>query len=36
MNEYGFRRVGVRDRPGRHHGRWHDVVLVERRGRVVV
>jgi phosphinothricin acetyltransferase len=27
----GFRRVGVRERVGRHHGRWRDVVLLERR-----
>ena len=27
----GFRRVGVRERIGRHHGRWRDVVLLERR-----
>lgn len=27
----GFRVVGTRDRPGRHHGRWRDVVLIERR-----
>ncbi len=27
----GFRVVGVRERIGRHHGRWRDVVLVERR-----
>ena len=27
----GFRVVGVRERVGRHHGRWRDVVLVERR-----
>jgi L-amino acid N-acyltransferase YncA len=27
----GFRVVGTRDRPGRLHGRWRDVVLVERR-----
>jgi L-amino acid N-acyltransferase YncA len=32
----GFRRVGVRERLGRHHGRWRDVVLVERRSSVVV
>jgi L-amino acid N-acyltransferase YncA len=32
----GFRRVGVRERLGRHHGRWRDVVLVERRSRVLV
>jgi phosphinothricin acetyltransferase len=27
----GFREVGVRERIGRHHGRWRDVVLIERR-----
>ncbi|HWG60251.1 MAG TPA: metalloregulator ArsR/SmtB family transcription factor [Streptosporangiaceae bacterium] len=27
----GFRVVGMRERIGRHHGRWRDVVLVERR-----
>jgi L-amino acid N-acyltransferase YncA len=27
----GFRVVGTRERVGRHHGRWRDVVLVERR-----
>jgi L-amino acid N-acyltransferase YncA len=27
----GFRRVGTRERLGRHHGRWRDVVLLERR-----
>lgn len=27
----GFRVVGVRERVGRHHGVWRDVVLVERR-----
>lgn len=27
----GFREVGTRQRLGRHHGRWRDVVLVERR-----
>jgi L-amino acid N-acyltransferase YncA len=27
----GFRRVGTRERLGRHHGRWRDVVLIERR-----
>ncbi len=33
----GFRVVGVRERLGRHHGRWRDVVLLERRsGRVGV
>jgi L-amino acid N-acyltransferase YncA len=27
----GFRRVGTRERLGQHHGRWRDVVLLERR-----
>ncbi|MGA5822939.1 GNAT family N-acetyltransferase [Kitasatospora sp. NPDC094028] len=27
----GFRRIGVRERIGRHHDRWRDVVLLERR-----
>lgn len=27
----GFRAVGVRERLGRHHGVWRDVVLIERR-----
>jgi L-amino acid N-acyltransferase YncA len=27
----GFRVVGIRQRLGRHHGVWRDVVLVERR-----
>ncbi|MGV9252605.1 N-acetyltransferase family protein [Streptomyces sp. NPDC003697] len=27
----GFRVIGIRERIGRHHGRWRDVVLVERR-----
>jgi L-amino acid N-acyltransferase YncA len=27
----GFRVVGTRERLGRHHGRWRDVVLIERR-----
>ena len=27
----GFRVVGVRERLGKHHGRWRDVVLLERR-----
>jgi L-amino acid N-acyltransferase YncA len=30
----GFRRVGVRERVGRHHGAWRDVVLIERRSTV--
>ncbi|MFO7252036.1 MAG: N-acetyltransferase family protein [Actinomycetes bacterium] len=31
----GFRVVGTRHRLGRHHGRWRDVVLIERRSPVV-
>jgi L-amino acid N-acyltransferase YncA len=31
----GFRTVGVRERVGRHHGRWRDVVLLERRSHKV-
>ena len=27
----GFRRVGVRERLGRQHGRWRDVIFLERR-----
>jgi L-amino acid N-acyltransferase YncA len=30
----GFRVVGTRERLGRHHGRWRDVVLVERRSAI--
>jgi phosphinothricin acetyltransferase len=31
----GFRDVGVRERLGQLHGRWRDVLLLERRSRVV-
>jgi phosphinothricin acetyltransferase len=31
----GFREIGVRERVGLHHGRWRDVVAVERRSPVV-
>jgi L-amino acid N-acyltransferase YncA len=31
----GFRVVGTRTRVGRHHGRWRDVVLLERRSPTV-
>jgi phosphinothricin acetyltransferase len=31
----GFRAVGVREKPGALDGRWRDVVLMERRSRVV-
>ncbi|MEU0742243.1 N-acetyltransferase family protein [Streptomyces sp. NPDC006134] len=31
----GFRVIGTRERVGRLHGRWRDVVLVERRSPVV-
>ena len=32
----GFRVIGTRERIGRHHGRWRDAVLLERRSPVVV
>ena len=31
----GFRRVGTRERLGRHHGHWRDVVLLERRSAAI-
>jgi L-amino acid N-acyltransferase YncA len=31
----GFRVVGTRERIGQHHGRWRDVLLIERRSTVV-
>ncbi|MGW0658365.1 N-acetyltransferase family protein [Streptodolium elevatio] len=31
----GFRTVGVRERVGRHNDTWRDVVLIERRSRVL-
>jgi phosphinothricin acetyltransferase len=31
----GFREIGVRERIGRHHGVWRDVVLIERRSPTV-
>jgi phosphinothricin acetyltransferase len=31
----GFRTVGIRERIGRHHGVWRDVVLLERRSPTV-
>ena len=31
----GFRVIGIRERIGRHHGRWRDVVLIERRSPAV-
>jgi phosphinothricin acetyltransferase len=32
---HGFRRVGVRERIGSLHGRWRDVVLLERRSALI-
>jgi L-amino acid N-acyltransferase YncA len=32
----GFRPVGIRQRLGRHHGTWRDVVLIERRSPTIV
>ncbi len=34
-NRAGFRVIGTRKRIGRHHGKWRDVVLVERRSPAV-
>lgn len=31
----GFRIIGTRERVGRHHGVWRDVLLVERRSPVI-
>lgn len=31
VKRHGFREVGVRRRIAQHHGRWRDVVLLERR-----
>ncbi|MFC3500008.1 GNAT family N-acetyltransferase [Micromonospora krabiensis] len=31
----GFRVIGIRERVGRHHGRWRDVVLLERRSPII-
>jgi L-amino acid N-acyltransferase YncA len=31
----GFREVGIRERLGQHHGRWRDVVLIERRSTAI-
>jgi len=31
----GFRIIGTRERIGRHHGAWRDVVLIERRSRTI-
>ena len=32
----GFRTVGIRERIGRHHGAWRDVVLLERRSQSII
>lgn len=32
---HGFREVGVRERIARHHGRWRDTLLLERRSQRV-
>lgn len=31
----GFRTVGTRERVGQHHGRWRDVVMLERRSPLI-
>ncbi len=33
--KHGFRVVGTRERPGRLHGVWRDVIAIERRSTVV-
>jgi phosphinothricin acetyltransferase len=35
LQKHGFRRVGVRQRLGKLHGTWRDVLLLERRSEVV-
>ncbi|MEU7646317.1 GNAT family N-acetyltransferase [Streptomyces huasconensis] len=32
----GFRAIGTRERIGRHHGVWRDVVLIERRSPSII
>lgn len=32
----GFRTIGIRERVGRHHGRWRDVILLERRSPAII
>ncbi|GAA2611068.1 GNAT family N-acetyltransferase [Dactylosporangium fulvum] len=32
----GFRTIGIRERVGRHHGTWRDVMLLERRSPKIV
>jgi phosphinothricin acetyltransferase len=34
-DRFGFRVVGIRQQVGCHHGRWRDVVMVERRSPTV-
>jgi phosphinothricin acetyltransferase len=31
----GFRTIGIRERVAQHHGQWRDVVLIERRSRIL-
>jgi L-amino acid N-acyltransferase YncA len=35
LRRFGFRVVGIRERIGRLHGIWRDVVLLERRSEVI-
>jgi L-amino acid N-acyltransferase YncA len=35
LQRFGFRVVGTRERIGRIHGRWRDVVFLERRSEVI-
>ena len=31
----GFRIIGTRERIGQHHGRWRDVLFIERRSTTI-
>jgi L-amino acid N-acyltransferase YncA len=31
----GFRVIGTRERIGRHHGRWRDVLFIQRRSTII-
>ncbi len=35
LQRFGFRVVGTRERIGRMHGMWRDVIFLERRSEVV-
>jgi len=33
--KFGFRSIGTRERIARHHGKWRDTILLERRSNIV-